>query len=264
MGDFFKSQDYGIPILKHRTLPVYMAGQFNFYRCVEFNNNLYEKTVSQLHHGNLRISSGRYTRLFPGQKISYWADSPQTAKAEIEKHGANKDILTFWAYDDATSTFPTRFERLPLKIVDGRKCGIQELIDKIEENQAISSCEEKLRDSILAENPDCLVYDSHARKGGENYIFFERGFAKLSLREVTLRLGSRPSKNCKTITCALGSDYYPVLESYGNYFLPIAKEKEDPAYLSSDEYICRKKAYDFYWSPTQREIDRYEQGIHLQ
>lgn len=131
-------------------------------------------------------------------------------------------------------------------------------------NQAISSCEEKLRDSILAENPDCLVYDSHARKGGENYIFFERGFAKLSLREVTLRLGSRPSKNRKTITCALGSDYYPVLESYGNYFLPIAKEKEDLAYLSSDEYACRKKAYDFYWSPLLKKklINTHKTSIY--
>lgn len=45
MGDFFKSQDYGIPILKHRTLPVYITEQFDFYRCVEFNNNFYKKML---------------------------------------------------------------------------------------------------------------------------------------------------------------------------------------------------------------------------
>lgn len=106
MGKFFKSQDWGRTIFKHIDLPVYVTDEFSFYRCVEFREEFYGKTVSELFNGNLRTCCGRYSKLFPGQKISYWADSPYTSRAEIKKHGASKNVITFWAYDDDTSTFP--------------------------------------------------------------------------------------------------------------------------------------------------------------
>ena len=77
------------------------------------------------------MCSGRYSKLFPNQKISYWANSPETARAEIKKHGSGCDILTFWAYDDQSSFRPCMGNDEMLYIVDGRKCGIQDLIDKI-------------------------------------------------------------------------------------------------------------------------------------
>ena len=73
--------------------------------------------------------------------------------------------------------------------------------------------------------PDALAYDSHARDGGENFIFFEKGFKKLSLRELRLRFGERSAENCARIYCAGTCDYTPYLESYGEYFAPICKVK---------------------------------------
>lgn len=67
MSEFFKSQDYGRDIYKHRFLPVYITDEFDFYRCVEFQEAFYGKTVSELHHGNLRLCSDRYTKLFSGK-----------------------------------------------------------------------------------------------------------------------------------------------------------------------------------------------------
>ena len=128
-GREFISQSYGRPTYKHKELPVYITDEFNFFRCVEFNDEFYGKTASALFNGNLRTCSGRYAKLFPNQKLSYWANSPTTARAEIKKHGAGKNILTFWAYDDRTSTFPILQNEEPLIIIDGRKTGVQELID---------------------------------------------------------------------------------------------------------------------------------------
>ena len=166
----FKSQDYGRPIYKHINLPVYITDEFDFYRCVEFNSSFYGKTASTLFNGNLRICSGRYSKLFPNQKLSYWADSPATARAEIKKHGAGNNILTFWAYDDATSTFPTFPNQEPLIIIDGRKCGVQELIDKADSGIPLSKDEQRDMKELLAQEPDCLVYDSHARQSGEKLL----------------------------------------------------------------------------------------------
>ena len=42
-GRAFISQDYGRPIYKHKDLPVYIMDEFDFFRCVEFNNEFYEK-----------------------------------------------------------------------------------------------------------------------------------------------------------------------------------------------------------------------------
>lgn len=173
-GREFISQSYGRPTYKHKELPVYITDEFNFFRCVEFNDEFYGKTASALFNGNLRTCSGRYAKLFPNQKLSYWANSPTTARAEIKKHGAGKNILTFWAYDDRTSTFPILQNEEPLIIIDGRKTGVQELIDKADKEKELSNAEQSYINDLMAQEPDCLAYDSHAKSGGENFIFLKR------------------------------------------------------------------------------------------
>lgn len=240
----FISQDYRRPIYKHKELPVYITDEFDFYRCIEFKDEFYGRTASCLFNGNLRACTGRYSRLFPNQKISYWANSPTTARAEIKKHGAGDSILTFWAYDDGTSTFPILQSQEPLVIIDGRKCGVQDLLDKADNNIQLINAEQDLLLSILAQNPDCLVFDSHARCGGENFIFFEKGFQKLALRQLRLRLGKKNGGAHNQIICADTSDYSPCIASYGKYFMPKAKIAMDQGYLKSDEYSLRKQVLE--------------------
>ncbi len=239
----FKSQNYNQPIYRHSTLPVYQTKEFDFYRCVEFNESFYGKTVSELHNGNLRLCSGRYTNLFPDQKLSYWADSPQTARAEVKRHNASKNLITFWAYDDTSSFIPTVEDLEYLTIIDGRACGVQSLIDKIDNGESISPSDHEILSEIMACNPDALAYDSHAFVGGENFIFFEKGFRKLSLREVKLRLGERKSIAKNQIFCAGTSDYTPYIKAYGEYFAPIAKVMFNEKYLECDEYKHRLQHY---------------------
>ena len=237
----FKSQAYDKITLKHRDLPIYETSEFDFFRCIEFREDFYGKTASELHNGNLRICEGRYSNLFPNQKLSYWANSMETARAEVKKHGAKNNLITFWAYDDNSSTFPTVIDGEDLRIVDGRKCGIQSLIDKVDNGEEITQDEQEILRLIIAEEPDCLSYDSHAVQGGENFIFFEKGFKKLSLRQVRLRLGNRPSKNACRIVCADSCDYTPFPKSYGEYFSPIARVEMDESYLQSEEYLLREQ-----------------------
>lgn len=237
----FISQDYGRPIYKHKELLVYITDEFDFFRCVEFKDEFYGKTASTLFNGNLRECTGRYSKLFPNQKLSYWADSPSTARAEIKKHGAGNNILTFWAYDDGTSTFPTLSDQTPLIIIDGRKCGVQELIDKVDNEVSLSEIEQKYMTDLLVQEPDCLVFDSHAKRGGENFIFFEKGFRKLALRQLRLRFGKSDGGNCNRIVCADTSDYIPFVENYGKYFEPKARIKMDKTYLLSNEYFQRRQ-----------------------
>ncbi|MDE5598504.1 MAG: hypothetical protein K2J04_11840, partial [Lachnospiraceae bacterium] len=160
---------------------------------------------------------------------------------EIKRHGAGNNILTFWAYDDATSTFPTRLEREPLIIIDGRKCGVQELIDKADNNLQLTEVERKYLASLLSVNPDCLVFDSHAKEGGENFIFFEKGFRKLSLRQLRLRFGRKDGGNHNRIVCADSCDYTPYIKSYGECFMPKAKIMMNQSYLQSDEFLSRRQ-----------------------
>lgn len=242
-GCEFISQSYGRPTYKHKELPVYITDEFNFFRCVEFNDEFYGKTASTLFNGNLRTCSGRYAKLFPNQKLSYWANSPTTARAEIKKHGAGKNILTFWAYDDRTSTFPILQNEEPLIIIDGRKTGVQELIDKADKEKELSNAEQSYINDLMAQEPDCLAYDSHAKSGGENFIFFEKGFKKLALRQLQLRLGENNGGNVNRIVCADTCDYLPFIESYGMYFQPKTRVKMDKSYLLSDEYLQHKEVY---------------------
>lgn len=246
MTDFhhFSGQDWGRTVYKHIELPVYMTDEFNFYRCLEFRDEFYGWTASRLFNGNLRICTGRYASLFGGQKLSYWADSPATAMAEIKKHGAGTNILTFWAYDDGTSTFPTLVNQYPLIIIDGRECGVQELIDKADQGKSLSDLEKKYMQSIMECEPDCLAYDSHAKSGGQNYLFFEKGFQKLALRELRLRFGRKDGGSHKRIICADTSDYMPFLKAYGYCFMPKARLRMDESYLKTDEYLSRKAICD--------------------
>lgn len=242
-GREFISQSYVRPTYKHKELSVYITDEFNFFRCVEFNDEFYGKTASALFNGNLRTCSGRYAKLFPNQKLSYWADNPTTARAEIKKHGAGKNILTFWAYDDRTSTFPILQNEEPLIIIDGRKTGVQELIDKADKEKELSNAEQSYINDLMAQEPDCLAYDSHAKSGGENFIFFEKGFKKLALRQLQLRLGENNGGNVNRIVCADTSDYLPFIENYGMYFQPKTQVKMDKSYLLSDEYLQHKEVY---------------------
>ena len=50
----FSSQAYGGYVRRHRDLPLIDADEFIFYRLVNFSENMYGKTVSELHAGNLR------------------------------------------------------------------------------------------------------------------------------------------------------------------------------------------------------------------
>ena len=243
----FISQNYGRPIFKLKDLPVYETDEFDFFRCVEFKDDFYGKNASSLFNGNLRESTGRYSKLFPNQKLSYWADSATTARAEIKKHGAGNNILTFWAYDDGSSSFPTLPDQSPLIIIDGRKCGVQELIDKADKEMPLTVTEQNYMESLMAVNPDCLAFDSHAKDGGENYVFFEKGFKKLALCQLRLRFSKECGGAHNYILCADGSDYRAFLDHYGEYFMPKVKIRMDESYLTSDEYLQRKATREEFY-----------------
>lgn len=132
MSRLFDNHSYSSKILKHKKLPIYIAYGYDFYRCVKFEDQFYGKTASELHNGNLRKSDGRHSKLFPGEKISYWADSTITVRAEVKHHDLGNNLLTFLVYDDATSTFPIITDREPLIIIDGVELGFSYVINKIE------------------------------------------------------------------------------------------------------------------------------------
>lgn len=246
MSSLFPNHSYLSQILKHKELPIYKTDEFDFYRCVTFDESLYRKTVSSLHGGNLRKNDGkgRHSKLFPGENLSYWAGDVDTSRAEVKKHNHSNNLLTFWAYDDVTSTFPTIATREPLIIVDGRSFRFEDILNKIENDSKLSFDEQRIIEKISEEKPDCLVYHSHAKKNGVNFLFFEKGFAKLSLREVRLRLGDKQEKNSNCIVCATTSDYSPTVERYGYYFDPLARVKMNDKYLKSAEYLSRNREFE--------------------
>lgn len=237
----FKNQCINEETLKHIKYPIYRTKEFDFFRCVEFKEEFYGALVTDLFKGNLRESQGRYSMLFPNHRISYWADSPMTARAEVKKHGAGCNLLTFQAYDDASSYKPCLGGHEMLCIVDARRTGIQSLIEKIDNGQLLTTEEKRIMEDILNEPIDAIAYESKAYFGGENFIFLEKGFKKLALREIRLRFGRRNGGNSKIIRCAFSSDYVPILESYGMYFLPKCRVGKDLNYLDSIEYKEREK-----------------------
>jgi hypothetical protein len=148
---------------------VYKTDEFTFYRCVDVSGwDVYKKTVSVLHAGNLKSNDnrGRYSRLFPNEKISYWADSKPTAVAEIKKHGSSKNYLAFRAYDDVSSTFPTLGINESLVIADGRDLNFHNILLKIEQNEELSAEDIDKVELIKNEEPDCLAYQSVVKKDG--------------------------------------------------------------------------------------------------
>lgn len=240
MSKLFKNHSDFSKVSKHVNLPIYKTYEFNFFRCVNFGDWVYGRTISELHAGNLRENDdknkNRYSKLFPNEKISYWADSKDTALSEIKKHHGNKNYLTFWAYDDASSTFPILNNDEPLIIIDGISLNFNEILLKIEDDKELTVKENELVEAIKKEGPDCLAYKSKANKNGVNFLFFEKGFKKLSLREIKLYFGERKSKSSKTISCAISSDYSPIIENYGKCFEPIVKERMNTEYKYTEEY----------------------------
>lgn len=234
----FPNQDSGRVILKYNEYPVFRTDEFNFFRCVQFNYDLYGKSVYTLNEGNLRMSNrnNRYSSLFPNQKLSYWADSIETARKEIKKHGSSNNIIVFWAYDDLTSTIPIIDNDEPLIIIDGRNTEFHKILEKVESDMPLSKDDEKIIDGIKELNPDCLAYKSVANPGGINFLFFEKGFRKLSIRQVELKLEEKKGKNHNSIVCAEFCDYTPFPESYGECFMPLAKIDMDNSYLDTEDY----------------------------
>lgn len=245
MSYLFQNQSFGRTIYKHKELPLYLTDEFVFFRCVAFQKDFYGKTVSDLHSANLRATTveNRYSQLFPCQRISYWSDSPQTSRAEVKYHDSGNNLVTFWAYDDATSTFPTSDNKEALMIIDGREWEFNKILQKVESGDSLTKGEQFLINKINLQHPDCLAYTSLRSKKGMNFLFFEKGFYKLSIREVRLHLGDYKSKNSTRIICADTSDYAPYPKSYGMYFAPIAKTGMDTTYLETQEYKKRNRRY---------------------
>lgn len=256
MGEIFPNQYFGMGIWKHRELPILESHDFNFFRCIEFTDKYYGKTISELHKGNLRVSrkDNRYSTLFPGQRLSYWADSPQTARAEVKKWGADNNLLTFWSYDDGSSFIPTVYPANCLRIIDGIHFGFDKILYKVNDGIPLSKEEQSFVDKIASAEPDCLAYKSEARKNGICFLFFEHGFKKLSLRKVSLRLGDNKGRNYAAVSCAITSDFTPILENYGYYFEPIAKTRLDENYVNSDEYILRQQVEKHSWEKVQEAM----------
>lgn len=248
MSELFPNQGFGTPVEIHTELPLLSTYEFDFFRIIGFNDSFYGKTISKLHIGNLRVSrtDNRYSSLFPGQKLSYWADSIETARAEYYHWNKSKDIIIFWAYDDGSSFTPTVYPAQNLTIIDGFQLGFNKLLHKLESGELLTPAEKDLIDMIAAYEPDCLAYQSERNPEGVNYLFFEHGFKKLSLREVKLYLGERKSKNHNSAYCAGTCDYTPYLKGYGYKFMPIAKTEYDRSYEESDEYKLRNQAYQHF------------------
>lgn len=169
--------------------------------------------------------------------------------ANTRKHNQGEaNHLIFWAYDDRSSTFPTISDSEPLVIVDGIQLGFEKILEKYDGGEPLTEQDMFLINRIRETKPDCLAYKPHTSKENPydefsiaceaNFMFFEKGFKKLSLREVDLILNH--SKNRNSIYCSTGCDYTPDEESYGKYFAPIAKVRMNSDYLKSDEYLLRK------------------------
>lgn len=85
-----------------------------------------------------------------------------------------------------------------------------------------------------------------------NFLFFEHGFKKLSLKEVSLSLDGEKENNHSKIICADDRYYIPKLLSYGEMFLPDAQTGKDADYNKTDEYKLRSQVF---LNSVQRFID---------
>lgn len=89
-------------------------------------------------------------------------------------------------------------------------------------------------------------------EGGVNYLFFEKGFHKLSLREAGIKL---ESCNKNKIYCANTSDYMPIIDSYGYCFEYKAKIGKVESYFESDDYLEKKRVFDISLNKIRNEDD---------
>lgn len=240
LGHTFKAQSMlDIPTWRDDDYPVYNTSEFTFYRCLPFEQEYYGRTISDLHAGNLRESKGRYAKLFPGQRVSYWASDRVTARREVASHSECRNYILFEAYDDASSFIPSLPNQTPLRVADGRETCLAVILEKTQDGIPLSDQEMEYLLELSKRDLDCVAYVSHVNPSGENFLFFEKGFRKLALKEVRLILGKRNSRNTKRVYCADTSDYVPDTECYGVKFEPIARAVMDESYLESDEYKVR-------------------------
>lgn len=239
-------QSFLSDIYKHKDLPIYSTKEFDFFRCVEFKDSMYGIIASELHRRNLRDndSGNRHSRLFPNEKTSYWSNGTRVARAEVKKHGSKNNLLTFWAYDDSSSFIPTINPISYMHIISGFELGFNKILEKAENDIPLSSDDEEILDRIVEARADGLAYPSQIDPWAVNYLFFESGFDKLSLRQVRLRLGNRDSPNKNCIICADSCDYIPYLKSYGRYFEKYAKIHYNAEYENSSEYKRRTSIAD--------------------
>ena len=258
--------------MKYNDLPIFEGNSFCFHRCVDIgdidsNDWLYNNSIWKLFRNNLRDSSnGRYSKLFPNEKISYWAGSKKLAIKEIKKHGSSKNYIYFLAYDDNSSYHSIIKNNKNLVIINGIELGFKSILDKIENGYTLTSKEQNIVDRIHSYNPDCLIYESVISKSEReasyakmkmnsyikskleefvhinecNFLFFENGFNKLLLRETGIYLGER-SGNTQHLDLACGSDYYPLIENYSYYFDHIAKIKKNEEFIYTNEFKDMKE-----------------------
>ena len=50
----FKGQAYGTPFVKHKSLPIYITNEFDFFRCVEVKSDFYGKTARECAGGDIQ------------------------------------------------------------------------------------------------------------------------------------------------------------------------------------------------------------------
>lgn len=62
----------------------------------------------------------------------------------------------------------------PLVLVDARDLEIQAIIDKVDNAAPLNKAELELLRMIKAQDPDCLVYKSHARAVGRITFFMKK------------------------------------------------------------------------------------------
>lgn len=245
--------------------PIFESLEWDFYRCVDigdlFNSFLYNKSIWRLFRDNLRLNNqdntGRYSHLFEQDKISYWARSLDVARKEMKKHNNNsKNYIIFHAYDDTSSNSPKVKNSNTLKLIDGSDSNMSKILKKWDNKIELNNNEKKLIHRIITKDPDGLVYESIIAKDRReqeekrlkltqynsiipeknlNFIFFERGFNKLLLKDIKLYIGD--GNNKKEVQLAYGSDYIPLLKNYRLCFKYKAKLKEITNFEDSEDFI---------------------------
>ena len=78
----------------------------------------------------------------------------------------------------------------------------------------------------------------------ENFIFNEKGFAKIALKWIRLRFSKSCGGSSSRIWIVINGDYDPYLESYADYFLPKCRIHRNYDFLNTQEYLKLEKTYD--------------------